>query len=107
MYADVQDTVSRLTTALDKQVAGWTERPPPVWVLNAMHVKIRRQGAVQSTTLMLAVGIDEAGRREILERWGFDSKLLRSNLRLSFLKRHRPGNKLDMDFSLNSWLSAV
>jgi transposase-like protein len=47
-------TVSRLTTELDEQVAAWAKRPLeksyPFLVLDAMHVKVRRQGAVRSTT---------------------------------------------------------
>lgn len=31
-----------------------------------MQVKVRRQGAVRSTTVMLAVGISEDGYRELL-----------------------------------------
>jgi transposase-like protein len=35
-------------------------------VLDAMQVKVRRQGAVRSTTVLLAVGINDAGYRELL-----------------------------------------
>jgi transposase-like protein len=31
-----------------------------------MHVKVRRQGGVRSTAVLLAVGISEEGQREIL-----------------------------------------
>ena len=31
-----------------------------------MHVKVRRQGGVRSTAVLLAVGINEEGQREIL-----------------------------------------
>lgn len=65
-----KSTVSRLTTELDGQVEAWAKRPLetsyPFLVLDAMHVKVRRQGAIRSTTVMLAVGINEAGHREIL-----------------------------------------
>lgn len=64
-------TVSRLTEGLDEQVQAWAERSLegqryPFVVLDAMQVKVRRQGAVRSTTVLLAVGISEEGRREIL-----------------------------------------
>jgi transposase-like protein len=71
-----KSTVSRLTGQLDEQVQAWAERPLeksyPFLVLDAMQMgddtspKVRRQGAVRSTTVMLAVGINEAGQREIL-----------------------------------------
>ena len=66
-----KSTVSRLTGELDEQVEAWSsrsleEQSYPFLVLDAMHLKVRRQGAVRSTTVMLAVGINEAGQREIL-----------------------------------------
>jgi transposase-like protein len=66
-----KSTVSRLTGELDEQVEVWASRSLeeqnyPFLVLDAMHLKVRRQGAVRSTTVMLAVGINEAGQREIL-----------------------------------------
>jgi len=66
-----KSTVSRLTGELDEQVQAWAsrslaEQSYPFLVLDAMHLKVRRQGAVRSTTVMLAVGINEAGQREIL-----------------------------------------
>ena len=63
-------TVSRLTEDLDRQVEAWTERSLeddyPFLVLDAMQLNVRRQGAVRSTTVMLAVGINADGQREIL-----------------------------------------
>jgi len=63
-------TVSRLTEDLDEQVQAWAsrslEQEYPFLVLDAMHLEVRRQGAVRSTTVMLAVGIGEDGQREIL-----------------------------------------
>ena len=71
-----KSTVSRLTGELDEQVKAWSsrslqEKSYPFLVLDAMHLKVRRQGArpsrwPRSTTVMLAVGINEAGQREIL-----------------------------------------
>ena len=65
-----KSTVSRLTEDLDDQVQAWAERPLdqsyPFLVLDAMQIKVRRQGAVRSTTVMLAVGVNETGQREIL-----------------------------------------
>jgi transposase-like protein len=65
-----KSTVSRLTGDLDEQVQAWAERQLdqeyPFLILDAMHLKVRRQGAVRSTTVMLAVGVSEEGQREIL-----------------------------------------
>jgi transposase-like protein len=65
-----KSTVSRLTKRLDEQVKAWDERPLegeyPFLVLDALHVKVRRQGGIRSTAVLLAVGINEEGQREIL-----------------------------------------
>jgi transposase-like protein len=65
-----KSTVCRLTKRLDKQVAAWAERPLegayPFVILDAMHIKVRRQRAVRSTAVLMAIGINEAGQREIL-----------------------------------------
>jgi len=66
-----RSTVSRLTGDLDEQVGAWAERPLdehayPFLVLDATQVKVRRQGAVRSTTVLLAVGVRDDGQRELL-----------------------------------------
>ena len=65
-----RQTVSRLTQQLDEQVGAWAERGLkkryPFLIVDAMQVKVRRQQAVRSTTVMIAVGISEEGYREIL-----------------------------------------
>ncbi|MCS4098012.1 transposase-like protein [Salinibacter ruber] len=65
-----RQTVSNLTEKLDEQVQAWAERPLekgyPFLLADAMQLKIRRQGAVRSTTAMIVVGISEEGYREIL-----------------------------------------
>jgi transposase-like protein len=66
-----RQTVSRLAEGLDEQVASWAGRSLegrkyPFLVLDAMQVKVRRQAAVRSQAVLLAVGISEGGQREIL-----------------------------------------
>jgi transposase-like protein len=65
-----RQTVSRLAQKLDGQVQAWAERKLehhyPFLIVDAMQVKVRRQQAVRSTTVMIAVGISENGYREIL-----------------------------------------
>ena len=64
-----KSTVSELAKGLDEQVEAWAERELgecPFLICDALHVKVRRQGAVRSTTVLLAVGVTEEGQREIL-----------------------------------------
>ena len=64
-----RQTISNLTGKLDEQVRAWAERPLgkyPFLLADAMQLKVRRQGAVRSTTAMIVVGISEEGYREIL-----------------------------------------
>ena len=66
-----KSTVSKLCTDLDEQVRAWAERPLdeqafPFILADAIQVKVRREGAVRATTVLLAIGINAAGYREIL-----------------------------------------
>jgi len=65
-----KSTVSRLAKRLNEQVEAWNERPLegsyPFVLVDAMHIKVRRQGAVRSTSVLVVVGISEEGHREIL-----------------------------------------
>lgn len=65
-----KSTVSRLTKRLDKQVEAWAKRELveeiPFLIADAMQLKVRRQGAVRSTTALIAVGVTKDGQREIL-----------------------------------------
>jgi transposase-like protein len=57
-----RQTVSNLTERLDEQVQAWAERPLgtyPFLLADAMQLKVRRQGAVRSTTAMIVVGISD------------------------------------------------
>ncbi len=66
-----KSTVSRLAKDLNEQVEAWNERSLdgteyPFVLVDAMHIKVRRQGAVRSTSVLVAVGISKEGYREIL-----------------------------------------
>ena len=64
-----KSTVSELAKGLDEQVQAWSERPLgayPFLIVDALYVKVRRQGAVRSTAVLLAIGVHESGHREIL-----------------------------------------
>ena len=66
-----KSTVSRLCEALDEKVEGWGERTLlgrdyPFVLVDAIQVKVRRQGAIRPTSALVAVGINDEGYREIL-----------------------------------------
>jgi transposase-like protein len=61
--------VSRAATLLDDELAQWRTRPlgeMPYLVLDARYEKVRHAGAVVSCAVLLAVGINPKGKREIL-----------------------------------------
>ena len=65
-----KDRVSRLCRALDEQVEIFRSRPlegayPYLW-LDAKHLKVRDQGRVVSTALVIAYAVHETGRREVI-----------------------------------------
>ena len=66
-----KSTVSRLAQNIDELVDKWCNRPLdrhryPVVLIDAMQIKVRRNGAVRPTSALIAVGINEEGMREIL-----------------------------------------
>jgi transposase-like protein len=65
-----KDQVSRLCRALDEQVAAFRERPlegayPYLW-LDAKQEKVRDGAHVRSKALVIAYGVHESGRREVI-----------------------------------------
>jgi len=66
-----KSTVSDLCTDLNGQVEAWYERPLddfeyPFVLVDVMQIKVRRQGAVRSTSALVLVGVNEDGSRESL-----------------------------------------
>jgi putative transposase len=65
-----KDTVSRLCRGLDEQVAVFRERPlagayPYLW-LDAKVERVREPGGVRHKALVIAYGVHETGRREVV-----------------------------------------
>ena len=65
-----KDQVSRICQDLDVQVAAFRERPlegafPYLW-LDAKYLKVRDGGHVYSKALMVAFGVHDSGRREVI-----------------------------------------
>lgn len=66
-----KSTVSRMCAELDVRMRAWNERPLgdmsyPFLVIDALVIKVRRDGAVRSTSALIATGVSEDGHREIL-----------------------------------------
>lgn len=62
--------VSRICKELDEVVQGFRNRPlvgsyPYVW-LDALHLKVRQDHRIVSQAMVLAIGVQETGEREIL-----------------------------------------
>ena len=62
--------VSKLSESLDEEVKTFRERPlsgayPFVW-LDALEIKCREEGRVVSVAALLAVGVNQEGKREVL-----------------------------------------
>jgi len=62
--------VSRLCAEIDGKVATFLDRPlegdwPYIW-LDATYVKVRQDGRIVSVAVIIAVGVNSAGRREVL-----------------------------------------
>jgi putative transposase len=65
-----KDQVSRLCRGLDEQVTAFRERPlegryPYVW-LDAKIERVREPGGVRNKALVIAYGVHETGRREVI-----------------------------------------
>ena len=70
-YEFSKSTVSRLCERLDEKVEAWAQRTflgkdYPFVLVDAIQVKVRRQGAIRPTSALVAVGVNEDGYREIL-----------------------------------------
>ncbi len=63
------DQVSRATKLLDEELSKWRNRPLGKYAylfLDARYEKVRRDGCVQDSAVLIAYGVNEKGMREIL-----------------------------------------
>ena len=62
--------VSELSKQLDEEIAFWRDRPLekkyPYLIIDARYEKVRKQGKVVSQGVLIILGVDEEGYREIL-----------------------------------------
>ena len=70
--------VSALTARLDAEIDAWRRRPLskpyPYLIVDARYEKVRRGGQIVSVGVLIVVGIDAEGYREVLGVWVFDSE---------------------------------
>src|ERR671935_2992661 len=63
-------TISRIVQKLDQELAQFAQRrleePYPYLILDARYEKVREEGAVRSQAVLVAIGINWEGRRNIL-----------------------------------------
>ena len=66
-------TVSAVTDKVKGEVLAWQSRPLaaiyPIIFLDALHLKIRRNGKVSNTAVYVVLGVDVDGQRDILGHW--------------------------------------
>jgi putative transposase len=70
--------ISNVTDAVLEEVQGWQARPLesvyPIVFLDAIHVKMRTSGHVESCAVYLALGITREGNKELLGLWVGESE---------------------------------
>ncbi len=64
-------TISRINAKLDADLKRFAERPLeglfPYLILDARYEKVREDGGVRNRAVLIAVGVDAAGRRQVLD----------------------------------------
>jgi transposase-like protein len=66
-------TISAITDKIWSLVEAWQSRPLaaiyPIIFLDAIHVKLRREGRVENTAVYTVLGVDLDGGKEVLGHW--------------------------------------
>lgn len=67
------ETISKITDKVWELVEAWQNRPlAPLYTilfLDALHIKLRRDGKVENVAVYTVLGVDLDGKREILGHW--------------------------------------
>jgi putative transposase len=67
------DTISAITDKIWPLVEAWQNRPLaaiyPIIYLDALHLKLRRQGRVENVAVYIVLGVDLQGHRDVLGHW--------------------------------------
>jgi putative transposase len=75
--ADISaSTISKITDKIWELVEAWQNRPLaaiyPIIFMDAIHIKLRRDGKVANTAVHVVLGVDLEGHRDILGHWVAD-----------------------------------
>jgi transposase-like protein len=66
-------TLSAITDKVWELVESWQSRPLaslyPIIYLDAIHIKMRREGKVENTAVYVVLGVDLEGHRDVLGHW--------------------------------------
>lgn len=66
-------TLSAVTDKVWELVEAWQNRPLaavyPIIYLDAIHIKLRRDGKIQNTAVYVVLGVDLEGKRDVLGHW--------------------------------------
>jgi transposase-like protein len=66
-------TLSAITDKVWELVESWQSRPLaslyPIIYLDAIHIKMRREGKVENTAVHVVLGVDLEGHRDVLGHW--------------------------------------
>jgi putative transposase len=69
-------TISKITDKVWELVEAWQNRPLaaiyPIIFMDAIHIKLRRDGKVANTAVHVVLGVDLEGHRDILGHWVAD-----------------------------------
>lgn len=69
-------TISKITDKVWELVEAWQNRPLaaiyPVIFMDAIHIKLRRDGKVANTAVHVVLGVDLEGHRDVLGHWVAD-----------------------------------
>jgi len=72
------DLVSTVTDGVLEEVRAWQSRPLaklyPILYLDALQVKVQREGRIVNRIIYLAIGVNLAGRKEVLGLWAAESE---------------------------------
>jgi transposase-like protein len=67
------DTISKITDKIWGMVESWQARPlPPTYAflyLDALHIKLKRDGKIENVAVYNVLGVNLEGKREILGNW--------------------------------------
>jgi transposase-like protein len=66
-------TLSAITDKVWELVEAWQNRPLasiyPIIYLDALHIKLRREGKIENTAVYIVLGVDVDGHRDVLGHW--------------------------------------